>query len=162
MKAAIFALAAALALAGCATHSDQQLATARAAGVSRDTMEKLEHRGVLAPEDVIELRRRGVSDTVVLRQLDKVGVDYVAQRDDLARLRKAGVSPDVRAALARASERFIDDRHRPFVGPDIYYYDDFGYPYGYPYFPPYRFAGVGYGGFYDGRQGGWGGGHRHR
>ena len=162
MKPAIFALAAALALAGCATHSDEQLAAVRASGVSRPTVEKLEHRGVLNPDDVIELKRRGVSDAVVLRQLDKAGVDYVVQRDEMAKLRKAGVSTEVRDAVARESERFVYDRNRPFIGPDIYYYDDFGFPPGYPYFPPYRFVGVGYGNYYGHGYHYHGGRGRHR
>ena len=159
MKAAIFALGAALTLAGCATHSDEQIAVVRAAGVSRPTVAKLEHRGALTPEEVIELKRRGVSDAIVLRQLDKAGVDYVVQRNDMAKLRKAGVSSDVRDALARASERFVYDRYRPFVGPEIYFYDDWSYPIGYPYYPRYGFVGVGYGGWYGGGHGGYYGGH---
>lgn len=161
MKAVLLSLAAILMLAGCSVHSDEQIAAVRAAGVSRPTVQKLEHRGVLAPEDLIELERRGVTDTVALRQLNRVGVDYVAQRDDLAKLRKAGVSPAVREALARASGRFVYERYRPFVGPDIYYYDDWGYAPGYPYFSPYNFVGVGYSGWYGARGYGYGYGHRH-
>jgi hypothetical protein len=100
-------------LGGCATQSEQAMAAVRAAGVAPRTVSKLEHRGVLEPSDLIELRRRGVDDAVPIRQLDKVGVDYVVQRDDFRKLRAAGVRPAVNDALLEASREFVEERYRP-------------------------------------------------
>jgi hypothetical protein len=112
MKFAILAFAAAF-LAGCTTHPRQTIASVRAAGVSERTVAKLDHHGVLVPNDLIELKRRGVPDSVPIRHLDKVGVDYVAQRDDFRRLRSAGVRPAVSDALADASREFVRGRYAP-------------------------------------------------
>lgn len=112
MKFALLVLAAA-SLAGCSTHPRQTIASARAAGVSDGTIAKLDHHGILVPNDLIELKRRGVPDSVPIRHLDKVGVDYVAQRDDFRHLRAAGVRPAVRDALSEASRKFVDDRYAP-------------------------------------------------
>jgi hypothetical protein len=99
-------------LGGCATHSHQAMTAVRAAGVAPRTVSKLEHRGVLEPSDLIELKRRGVADAVPIRQLDKVGVDYVAQREDFRKLRAAGVRPEVSDALMDASREFVEDQDR--------------------------------------------------
>jgi hypothetical protein len=99
-------------LGACATHTHQTITSVRAAGVAPRTVSKLEHRGVLVPSDLIELKRRGVPDAVPIRQLDKVGVDYVAQREDFRQLRAAGVHPAVSDALWDASREFVED-HEP-------------------------------------------------
>jgi hypothetical protein len=103
---------------------------------------KLERRGVLAPNDLIELKRRGVNDSVPIRQLDKVGVDYVVQKEDMRRLRSAGVDPDVREALADASARFVRDRYAP----RPYYEFDIAAPwhYGGRWWWPYADVSLGY------------------
>jgi hypothetical protein len=121
MKPVILFLAAAL-LTGCATHSDYTIASVRASGVSERTVAKLEHHGSLTPNELIELRRHGVSDSVPLRQLDEDGVDYLVQRNDLRTLRSAGVRPVVTEALVDASDRFAADRaHHAYHA--SYYYD---------------------------------------
>jgi hypothetical protein len=171
MKALLLALIAAAGLTGCATHSPEQIAAVRSAGVRQRTLHKLEHRGVLTPEDLIELRARGVSDNVAVRQLDEVGVDYAVQGDEIARLRRAGVSVRVRNALAKASDEFVRDRyHRR--GPDVYfgdpyYFDDGyygGYYGGYPWYGSYGVVSIGHGHWGGGhhRGGGHGHGGRHR
>lgn len=126
MRMAIMLLVAALLFGGCATHDRATIAAVRAAGVSPRTVAKLERGGPLAPEEVIELRRRGVSDAVPLRQLNEHAVDYIVQREDIARLRGAGVRPAVREALIEASDRFARERRSP----RRVWYDpwwDFGY-----------------------------------
>lgn len=70
-------------------------------------MHKLEHRGVLLPEDVMQLSKRGVSDHLIVQHLERVGVDYLILRDDVASLRKARVSKAVIDALIRASDCFV-------------------------------------------------------
>lgn len=106
MKLTLLALSAATLLAGCATHSKETIMSVRRAGVSERTVHKLEHKGVLQPTDLVELRKRGVSDAVPLRQLDKVGVDYIVRPDELKKLRAEGVRPIVTDALLDASDEF--------------------------------------------------------
>ena len=109
MKPAVAALSAALLFTGCATHTEEQIAAVRAAGVAPRTVAKLERDRVLAPEDLVELRRRGVSDSVALRHLDEVGVDYLPNRTDVRRLRSAGVRPAVIHEFVREGEEFARD-----------------------------------------------------
>ena len=143
---AIF-LAAALLLAGCATQTKEQLAAVRASGVSPALAHKLERWGCLSAADIIELKRRHVNDAVALRQLDRIGVDYIVDKDILRQLRKAGVSEIVLSAVILAGRRFEEQFQQHHVG---YWYGGWGpwgpydsYPYGLggpyprrPYFPP--------------------------
>ena len=141
-------LAAALLLAGCATQTKDQIAEARAAGISASLVQKLERGRALSPDDLIELRRRRVSDTITLRQIDRAGIDYLVDKDITRKLRKAGVSEAVITAATGAGERYDAQARHPYVSP---WYGPYGYPYyGYPYDPfyygyvrpyPYRFQG---------------------
>lgn len=150
MKAHIALLSLAL-LAGCATHDTQTIARVRASGVSERTVAKLERGGPLTPENIIELKKRGVPDEVVLRQLDEVGVNYVATPAEKKQLRAAGVSADVVDALVAAGHRFAAYMSRP----PVYIYSDYDYYpryyYGSPWWIPHGSIGLGYT---------WGG-HRH-
>ena len=142
MKAALLLLSIAVLLAGCATHTEEQIAAVRAAGVSPQVVAKLRHDDVLSPEDLIELRRHRVGDSVPIRHLDEVGVDYVVQRNDVKKLRSAGVRPAVVDELLSASRRFVVDRYeRPshwsvgFYAPYDPWYMHYGpYDYGWPYY----------------------------
>ena len=133
-------LAAALLLAGCATQPKEQLAAVRAAGVSPELVRKLEHWGVLSPEDLIELKRRHVNDAVALRQLDRVGVNYVVSKSIRKQLRGAGVSQTVIEALDIAGRRYEMQFRHPY-GPGWYGGWGWGYPYG-PY--SYDYYGLGW------------------
>jgi len=140
-------LAAAAVVAGC-VHTAEEIASVRSAGVSADTLRKIEHRGVLTPADIIELHRRGVRDSVVIRHLEEVGVNYIPQKEEIKKLRSAGVQDDVIAALVHAGNRFAGYLSAP--GPYHPYWAD---PYYYPYYPryyydpwwPYGGVGIGYG-----------------
>ena len=155
-------------LAGCATQTKEQLAAVRAAGVSPDVVHKLERWRVLSPEDIIELHRRHVNDAIALRQLDRIGVDYIVGKDILRQLRKAGVSQEVVAAVILAGQRFAEQFHQ--YHPGGYWadgwYGPYGYPYGYgPYFDygprPYFYGAPYVGGRFPGGVGpGVGGGFR--
>ena len=125
-------------LASCATQTREQLAAVRASGVSPEVVHKLEHWRVLSPEDIIELHRRHVNDAIALRQLDRVGVDYIVGQDILRQLRKAGVSPDVVTSVIVAGQRFAEEFHQ--YHPGRYWADGWYGPAGYPY---------GYGPYYD-------------
>ena len=113
-------LALALVLAGCSTFNETELAQIRQRGLRPELLEKLEHRRALEPGDLIELRRAGVADELVVRHLEDVGIDYLVARSDAARLRSARVSPRVLDAQLRASERFA--RSKSYDS-----YDDGGY-----------------------------------
>ena len=145
MKTALASLlAAALLLAGCATQTKEQLAAVRASGVSAALVHKLERWRSLSPEDLIELKRHRVNDAIALRQLDRVGVDYVVDKSILKQLRNAGVSPTVIAAVILAGRRFEEQFQRPYSGAWHgawgYPYDPFFYDLGWPYprhpYPP--------------------------
>lgn len=125
----LFALAALL-LAGCSTFDKAELAQIRQRGVRPGLLYKMEHRRELTPEDVIELKRAGVRDPLIVKQLRDVGVNYVVSRGDVKRLRAAGVSAWVIDVLLRESERFAG---RAYENPyDDYYGAGF---YGAPYNP---------------------------
>ena len=142
MKAALLLLSIAILLSSCATHSKEQIAAVRAAGVSPNLVNKLEHDRVLTPEDFIQLRRHRVSDAVPIRHLDEVGVDYLVQRDDIKKLRNAGVRPAVVDELLFACRRYAERRSdRAFawsVGVYAPYYPWYGsyspYDYAWPYY----------------------------
>ena len=133
----LVAVAAAALLAGCATQTKEQLAAVRAARVSSATLQKLEHRGVLTPADLIELKRRKVDDAVALRQLDQVGVDYVLHRRDLQMLRDNGVSKPVIRAVVEASGRFSAQFYAPVTGYGFGWGPSLGYPYDPFYYSPW-------------------------
>lgn len=99
-------LALALMLAGCATFTDAELAQIRQRGLRPELLYKMEHRRALQPEDLVELRRAGVSDRLVEKHLAEVGVTYIATREDAVMMRNRGVSARVIDAVLRASERF--------------------------------------------------------
>ena len=144
-------LALALVLTGCSTFTDAELAQIRQHNLQPELLAKLERRRTLEPEDLIELRRAGISDAQAEKQLNDVGVDYVATREDAVRLRKAGVSARVIDALLRASDRFAARQSSPD------YYDD-GWYYGDPWGPAfYGDWSVGFGGRHHSHHG-----HRHR
>ncbi len=130
-------LATALFFAGCATQTKEQLAAARAAGVSPTTMRKLERWGSLSSDDLIELKRRKVNDSVALRQLDRAGVDFVMDKSEIRKLEAAKVSREVIIAAENASRRFVSQYTRP--GASFYFYgwgypyDPFYYEFGWPY-----------------------------
>ncbi len=150
MKSALLLLAALLVFTGCATHSPEQIAAVRASGVSPRTVYKLEHDRILLPEDIIELRRHRVADSVPIRHLDEVGVDYVPQREDLRRMRSADVHAAVIDELIIAGQKFANDRY------DDHYRPRFAWGLSIPFYSwyPYYGYGWGYGNYYYG-------GHHH-
>jgi hypothetical protein len=138
-------------LAGCAVHTKEQIAAVRAKGVSPATVRKLDGRGYLTPADIIELRNRRVDDGLVIEHLDKVGVDYVIQKNDIKEMRAAGVRTIVIAAVLRASRSYVWYLESP-----RYHYYPYGYwgdPFYSPFYSPYYGYGP-YGGY------GWGYGYR--
>ena len=133
MKAAILSLTIILIFSGCSIHSSEQLAAVRAAGVSPRTYAKLDQNIPISPEDVIDLRRHRVDDSVPLYHLDRIGVDYVVQKDDNKAMRAAKVSRDVVNAVNDASRRLVADRTAP--RRSWYWGFDYGDPYPYYWWP---------------------------
>ena len=108
-------LALALVLTGCSTFTDAELAQIRQRGLRPELLAKLEHRRALDPDDLITLKRAGVADEQVVKHLEDVGVNYVATRNDVVRLRKAGVRARVIDELLRASDHFAaQESYRPY------------------------------------------------
>lgn len=138
-------LAFAIALAGCTTFTDRELATFRTQRVAPPVYTKLSRGLPLNPSDVIELTRRGVADSMIIRQIQDHGVASLIERNDVARMRRAGVRPAVIDAMLWAS----DDFARRYAARD--YYGAFG-PY-YGLWPWYAGMGFGYttGGYYGPR-----------
>lgn len=144
---------------GCSTFSKPELAQVRQSGVSPAVVGKFEHSSELRPGEIIELTKRGVSDDLIIKQIEDAGVDYVVNADDVKRLRRAHVSKPVLDALLAASDEFARD-HAPgrqprvyasIYGPSVYDYED-PYFYGPGYGVPVYGVGLGY---YHGRA--WGG-----
>ena len=138
-----------LALGGCVTFNESEIAQFHRLGVPPPLLAKLERRQPLLVDDVIASRRLHVPDPMIIRHLNSVGVDYVVTRADVSQLRKADVQPAVIVALVDASERFAARRL------DTTYYDPWIYD------DPWFWPGV-YGGWsLDYHSGSWHGGHGH-
>jgi hypothetical protein len=69
----------------------------------------MEHGHPLDPGDIIELSRRGVPSGMIIRHLDRYGLDGLLTRSEASNLRSAGVRPAVVDAAVEASERFARD-----------------------------------------------------
>lgn len=95
-----------LGFVGCATFKETEIAQFRQLGVSPALIAKLEHRRPLLPDDLVDLKRAHVRDDFVVRHVDRVGVNYIATREDIVMLRKAGVGSGVIDALLHESDRF--------------------------------------------------------
>lgn len=153
MKYHAFALFFAAALSGCATFDQSELATIQRSGVSPRIVSKMEAGRVLTPEDVIELTRRRVPSSYILRQIEDAGVDYVLSPEDYQQLQKARVAPEVLDALLAASDDFAARYAAPVYQPSVVDsdYDDAYYE---PRPHPYVSGSVGVG-FSSARPGRW-------
>lgn len=135
----------AIALGACSTFDDRELASFRQKRVPPPVYSKLTHGDPLGPSDVIELTRRGVADALIIRQLDDHGVTSLIERDDVRRMRRAGVSAAVIDAMLWES----DDFARRYAGPRYVGAYDPGYGY-YDPWPWWGAFGIGFstGGYY--------------
>jgi hypothetical protein len=133
-------------LTGCASFTGAELGRIRERGVSPGVVAKFRDGQVLSPQDVIELTRRGVPDRLILRQIEDAGVNYVLGKNDIKRLRAAGVSAAVLDALIDASDDFAHEHAGRRYDPAFGVYAD--YPYDYYYGPgsyyPYGSVGLGF------------------
>ena len=103
------AIAAATLLGGCAAYTNAELTKLSRSGVSYPTLVRMERGHPLDPGDIIELSRRGVPSGMIIRHLDRYGLDGLLTRSEASNLRSAGVRPPVVDAAVLASERFARD-----------------------------------------------------
>jgi len=113
-------------------------------GVSSAVYDKMVHGDALSLYDIKALARAHVSDGVILRYLRDHGTVYSLNSDDVAGLRKAGVSQSVIDYMLQTPGAY---------GPSVYpgYGPYWGDPYWGPYWRPYWGGPYWYGGGYYGR-----------
>lgn len=99
-------------LAGCSIYTEAERVHLRQKHLVPRTLFKIERGEPLAPEDILEMHRRGVPAALTIRQLNQEGVDSLFTRADFAALRHGGVSPAVIHVAAAASERFEHEHGR--------------------------------------------------
>jgi hypothetical protein len=123
--------------------SDQQkadYASVQRSGVSPAVYDKMVHGDDLSLYDIKALARAGVNDGVILRYLRDRGTNYYLSSDDVAGLRKAGVSQSIVDYMLQTGQRSGPDVY-PVVGVGIgygpYWGPYWGPPYPYPYWYPY-------------------------
>ena len=131
----------AVSLTACSTFDDRELAGLRSQRVSPPVYSKLSRGEPIEPADVIELTRRGVAPSLIVRQIEDHGVASLISRSDVTKLRNAGVSPAVIDAMLRASDEFVRD-HAPASG--SVFVDSYDPYYGYSDPWPYH-GGVSFG-----------------
>jgi hypothetical protein len=131
-------------LSGCATAAQQKTAmSASRHGTDAAVVDKLERGRKLSLNDLEELGRRGVPDTVILSHLRRRDDAYRLTATEVVRLREAGVSDRVSNYLLESRERYARRTRR--------YYPAFGHHHHHAF--GYHSGGFGRGGF------GHGGGH---
>jgi hypothetical protein len=145
-RLSVLSLIAILLLTGCASFTDAELGRIRQRGVSPRVVAKFEDGKVLSPQDVIELTRRRVPDSFIIRQIEDAGVDYVLSKDDTKRLRAAGVSAAVLDALRSASDDFARGYYAPRYVTSYGVYGEYPYDdyYGPGSYYPYGSVGFGF------------------
>jgi hypothetical protein len=122
----------AAALTACSTYTDREWAVIRSRGVPSPVLRKLDRGEVLQPGDIVTLSRHGVPDRLIIRHLEKEGVNYLITSADARRLRTGGVSARVIDALVEECEEFASDYARPPVDVSVgvgtgYWWDDSAY-----------------------------------
>jgi len=109
--------------------SDQQkadYASVQESGVSSAIYDKMVHGDALSLYDIKALSRAHVSDAVIIRYLRDQHTIYNLNSDDVAGLRKAGVSQSIVDYMLQTPQMY---------GPGPYPYSYGPYPYG-PYWGP--------------------------
>jgi hypothetical protein len=140
----LFVVLAPLLLAACGLSDQQKADYARvqASGVSSAVYDKMVHGDDLSLYDIKALSRARVSDGVILRYLRDQDTVYFLNSDEVAGLRRAGVSQSV-VDYMLATPHMHGPAYYPAIGVGIgygpYWGDPFwGPPYPYPYYPYHR------------------------
>lgn len=124
-------------LSGCATTAERQayLDEFRSHGISSELSGKIEHRERLELEDLAELGRKSVPDSLVIDYVERTRAIYRLTTKDIDYLRHAKLSEAVIDYLLQTPENYyrqralLEDTRGPLYGYSPYY----GYPYYYPY-----------------------------
>ena len=116
---------------GCATYSEAELQQIARLRLPANVEARLHSDEPLQPEDVILLTRHRVPEHLIAGHLDEHEPEYLLGRDDVRRMRSAGVSARIRDIMLRASDDFARDQAARYYAPayDPYFYD--------PYYPMY-------------------------
>jgi hypothetical protein len=129
-------LALALLLPGCATFDHREVAYFRSAGVPAPIVTRLERGKPLSPQDIITLGQLHVPDRYIIRHLEDNGVNYLVTRNDIVRMRSAGVSARVIDVLLEECGLFAADYYRPPVDVNVGFWWT-----NYPYYGPRYYRG---------------------
>jgi hypothetical protein len=128
-----------LLLTACGLTEQQKADYARvqASGVSPAIYDKMVHGDDLSLYDIKSLSRAGVSDGITLRYLRDRGTVYELNSEDVASLRKAGVSQSLVDYMLQTPRMYGPDYY-PAIGIGIGYGPYWGDPFWgppYPYYP---------------------------
>jgi hypothetical protein len=94
--------------------------------------------GGLSADDVVRMCKSGVSDEVIIEKIKEEGVAAKPTSEQLASLKKDGVSDAVLGAMLAA--RVVPEETSVEYYPNYYYgYPYYGYPYYYGYYYPYGY-----------------------
>jgi len=122
--------------------SDQQkadYARVQSSGVSSAVYDKMVHGDDLSLYDIKALSRAHVSDAIILRYLRDRGTAYFLNSDDVAGLRKAGVSQSIVDYMLQTPQMYGPGSVIGVgVGYGPYWGDPFWGPYPGSYYYPYR------------------------
>jgi hypothetical protein len=138
----LFVISVPLLLTACGL-SDQQkadYASVQESGVSSAIYDKMVHGDALSLYDIKALSRAHVGDGVILRYLRDQHTIYNLNSDDVAGLRKAGVSQSIVDYMLQTPQMYGS-------GPGPYPYG-YGPYWGDPYWGPYWGGPYFYGGYY--------------
>jgi hypothetical protein len=132
-----------LLLTACGLSPQQKADYARvqSSGVSSAIYDKMVHGDALSLYDIKALSRAGVSDGITLRYLRDQGTTYYLNSDDVAGLRKAGVSQSIVDYMLQTARAYgpygypaIGIGYGPYWGGPNWGDPFWGPPYPYPYY----------------------------
>lgn len=139
----LFVIFVPLLLTACGLSDQQKADYARVqeSGVSSAIYDKMVHGDGLSLYDIKALSRANVSDGIILRYLRDQHTTYYLNSDDVAGLRKAGVSQSIVDYMLQTPQMYGPDIY-PAIGVGIGYGPYWGGPYwGPPYPYPYYYGG---------------------
>lgn len=128
---------------GLSPQQKADYARVQSSGVSSAVYDKMVHGDDLSLYDIKALTHAGVSDGIILRYLRDHGTIYYLNSEDVAGLRKAGVSQSIVDYMLQTPQSYGPNVY-PVIGVGIGYGPYWGGPYwggpywGGPYYPYHR------------------------
>jgi hypothetical protein len=122
---------------GLSPQQKSDYARVQSSGVSSAIYDKMTHGDDLSLYDIKSLSRAGVSDGIILRYLRDRGTVYYLNSDDVASLRKAGVSQSIVDYMLQTPQ-YNGPSVYPSIGIGVGYGPYWGDPFWgppYPYYP---------------------------